>query len=274
VWAVYIKFLQGGEAVLTYNIYQVDAFAENLFEGNPAAVIPNAEGLNEEMMQKIAAENNLSETAFITVKDDMLKIRWFTPASEVDLCGHATLASAHVLFNHEGFAGDTIEFTSKSGILKVSKNRDMLELDFPATYFEKTEISPLIEKALGVAPLEVYAADDYMAVFESEKQIRDMKPDFKVLNELDIRGLIVTAKGENYDFVSRFFAPQVGIDEDPVTGSAHCMLTPYWSDKLGKKELSAMQISERGGKLKCVKEGERIKISGKAVTYMVGEVSF
>lgn len=251
-------------------IYQVDAFAGEVFKGNPAAVCPLESELSAETMQNIAKENNLSETAFIFSKDGRLNIRWFTPGCEVDLCGHATLASAHVLYNHEGFTGEVIEFQSKSGPLRVTKKGDLLELDFPVQELPECEIDPVIEKSLGKKPTHVFRGDDYMAVFESEADVAGFEPDFKELMALDARGLIVTAKGNSCDFVSRFFGPQVGIDEDPVTGSAHCKLIPYWAKVTGKKEMTARQISERGGELFCTLDGDRVKIAGKAVTYMEG----
>jgi len=253
-------------------IYQADAFAEKIFKGNPAAVCPLHEELPEETMQNIAAENNLAETAFITKKNGQLNIRWFTPACEIDLCGHATLASAHVLFNHEGLTGGKVEFHSKSGPLRVEEKDGMLELDFPALAAEKCPADPQIEKAFGKKPLELYKNSDYMAVFESEKDIRDFAPDLAEIKKMDSRGIIVTAKGDSCDFVSRFFGPQVGIDEDPVTGSAHCLLTPYWHSVTGKKTMTAKQLSKRGGKLICTIDGDRVKIAGKAFTYMEGVI--
>jgi len=255
---------------MNIKIYQADAFADAVFKGNPAAVCPLDEIISDDMMQLIAAENNLSETAFIFEKNGQKNIRWFTPAAEVNLCGHATLASAHILFTEENYDGDIIEFMSKSGILKVSKKGEMLELDFPAELVQPCEISPILEKALGKRPLETYTGSDMLAVYESEDDIAGFTPDFRMLKELNTRGVIVTAKGKECDFVSRFFGPNVGVDEDPVTGSAHCILTPYWSEKLNKKSLSAKQISARGGSLQCTKEGGRIKIAGKAATYMKG----
>jgi len=258
---------------MNIKIYQADAFAEGLFKGNPAAVCPLDEIISDKLMQQIAAENNLSETAFIFEKDGVRNIRWFTPACEVKLCGHATLASAHILFNEEGFDGDVIEFMSKSGILRVARRGEKLELDFPAAEFKPCDIDPLIEKSLGVKPLETYTSSDMLVLFESEDDIRNLKPDFRTMSEIDTRGLIVTAKGNDCDFVSRFFGPAVGIDEDPVTGSAHCILTPYWAEKLGKTKMSARQISPRGGNLTCTLEGNRVKIAGKAVTYLKGNIT-
>jgi len=253
-------------------IYQADAFTDGVFGGNPAAVCPLEEELPEELMQKIAAENNLSETAFIFEKDGIKNIRWFTPACEVDLCGHATLASAHILFEQEDTSDDMIEFQCKVGKISVSREGDLLVLDFPVTKQKECQPDPLLEKALGKRPVETYKSDDILAVFESETEIRNFKPDFKILGEIDTRGVIATAKGDACDFVSRFFGPAVGIDEDPVTGSAHCALTPYWAEKLNKTELTAKQLSERGGQLWCRLAGERVKIAGKAVTYMIGEI--
>ncbi|PLX71362.1 MAG: isomerase [Denitrovibrio sp.] len=253
--------------------YQVDAFASEIFKGNPAGVCPLETELNEADMQNIAMENNLSETAFIFSKNEKHHIRWFTPACEVDLCGHATLASAHVFFNHEGFNGKTIEFQSKSGPLRVTNKGDILELDFPAKEPPECEIHTIIEKALGKKPIQLFKGDDYMAIFDCEADIAGFEPDFRELLNLGSRGLIVTAKGDTCDFVSRFFGPQVGIDEDPVTGSAHCLLTPYWSKVTGKKMMTAKQISARGGVLFCTMDSDRVKIAGNAVTFMQGFIN-
>lgn len=253
--------------------YQVDAFTGDIFKGNPAGVCPLAEELPDETMQNIAAENNLSETAFVFSKEGRLHIRWFTPACEVDLCGHATLASAHVLFHHEGFTGKILEFQSKSGPLRVTNKGDIMEMDFPAADFQPCEADPFIEKALGKKPMETYSSADMLAVFESEDDIAGFEPDFRDMAMIDTRCLIVTAKGRSCDFVSRVFAPKVGIDEDPVTGSAHCLLTPYWHEKTGKTSMTARQISKRGGLLFCTMDADRIKIAGKAVTYMEGVIT-
>ncbi|PLX67863.1 MAG: isomerase [Denitrovibrio sp.] len=253
-------------------IYQADAFADELFKGNPAAICILDTELSTKMMQDIAKENNLSETAYIFEKDGKLNIRWFTPGCEVDLCGHATLASAHILFNHENFQGDIIEFQSKSGPLRIIKKEDLLEMDFPAEIVKECAPEAIIEKALGKKPLSTYLGTDYMAVFANESDIANFKPDFRELLALKSRGLIVTAIGDNCDFVSRWFGPQSGVDEDPVTGSAHCLLTPFWAGKLGKTSLTAKQISERGGKLYCSLDGDRVKIAGKAVTYLEGYI--
>jgi len=254
-------------------IYQADAFASGLFKGNPAAVVPLNEWISDSMMQLIAAENNLSETAFFIPEGDHFHIRWFTPKSEVNLCGHATLATAHVLFNELNFNGKQIVFNSKSGLLNVEKVDDKLQLDFPADIALQIESVPLFTDALGFVPSATYKGrTDYLLLFDSEEIIRNMKPNFHLLNQTDARGIIVTAKGNEVDFVSRFFAPGVGIDEDPVTGSAHTTLVPFWSSKLHKTELKALQLSERGGELWCNIVGARVLIAGKAVTYLRGEI--
>lgn len=253
--------------------YQIDSFTGNVFGGNPAGVCPLAAELPDETMQKIAAENNLSETAFIFTREGRLHIRWFTPETEVDLCGHATLASAHVMFHHEGFTGQILEFQSKSGALRVKNKGDILELDFPVSLYEPCGEPEGLAEALGFKPAEVYASADYMAVFENEQDIVEMKPDFAALKKLSLRGVIVTAKGSSCDFVSRFFAPNIGIDEDPVTGSAHCLLTPYWTEKLNKKLLTARQVSKRGGLLFCTLDYDRVLIAGRCADYLKGTVT-
>ncbi|OQX79429.1 MAG: isomerase [Bacteroidetes bacterium 4484_276] len=254
-------------------IYQIDAFANQVFKGNPAAVCPLEGWLPDEVMQNIAFENNLSETAFFVREGNVFQIRWFTPTIEVDLCGHATLATAHVLFNHLDYKGDIIFLESKSGDLRVMKDEDMLWLDFPTGFCEKVNMPPNLIEAFTAQPVEALAARDYlMAVYESEEAIQNMKPDFNRLKELPYHAIIVTAKGNDVDFVSRMFAPVIGIDEDPVTGSAHTLLTPYWSQKLKKVHLSARQVSSRGGELQCKMSGDRVEIGGQAVTYLVGEI--
>lgn len=256
-----------------YTIYQVDAFTDKIFAGNPAAVIPLEKWLPDQLMQNISMENNLSETAFFIPENDGFNIRWFTPASEVNLCGHATLASAHVIFNHTGYNRDQIIFNSRSGILKVRKEGQFIILDFPASDLEEISLPLSIEQALGIKPKKcIKGREDLMFVFDSAEEIKNLTPDLKILTTLDARGIIVTAPSDEYDFVSRFFAPVEGIDEDPVTGSAHTMLIPYWSERIQKKELTAKQISARGGILKCTNKGARVEIGGKAVTYMVGEI--
>jgi PhzF family phenazine biosynthesis protein len=256
-------------------LFQVDAFADRVFSGNPAAVVPLQEWLPARIMQDIAMENNLSETAFFVPEGDAFHIRWFTPVSEVNLCGHATLASAHVLFEHLGYKEEEIRLNSKSGWLKVKKEKNLIVLDFPASEVVEKDLPESIEQAFGVMPQQCFRGrEDLMFVFREESEIRQISPDFNLLKKLDTRGIIVTAPASEYDFVSRFFAPVEGIDEDPVTGSAHTMLTPYWTGRLGKKNLIAGQISKRGGTLWCKNRGERIEIGGKAKTYLVGEITF
>lgn len=255
-------------------MYQVDAFTQELFGGNPAAICLLEKWLPESKMQQIAAENNLAETAFIVQVEDVFDIRWFTPVIEVDLCGHATLAAAHVIFNHLQFTDNEIEFRSMhSGVLKVTRSGNMLTLDFPADTFVKIPTPPNLSKALGMEPMETYKGKtDFMAVLPSEQHVLNLSPDFDKLALLNVRGVIVTATGTVTDFVSRFFSPVSGINEDPVTGSAHTTLTPYWSKELGKKDLVAAQLSARKGKLWCKQNGNRVAISGHAVTYLTGEI--
>jgi len=257
-------------------IYQADAFTEKLFGGNPAAICPLEDWLPEETMQHIALENNLSETAFL-VKDnnDDYHIRWFTPGVEVKLCGHATLASAHILFNYIGHDSDTLIFHSKSGPLKVTKLSDgKLKLDFPANKAEQVKDIPRgLFEALSIEPAPVFKTSfDYMVVLPSQKVIEVLNPDFKTLALIPCRGIITTAKGEDVDFVSRCFYPQSGIDEDPVTGSAHTIMVPYWADKLGKTKMKAIQLSKRRGYLDCELAGDRVLMSGRAVMYLKGEI--
>lgn len=256
--------------------YQVDAFTDRLFSGNPAGVCILDTWLSDELMQSIANENNLAETAFVVPSGNDFMIRWFTPAVEVDLCGHATLASAFVIFNLRNYSESPVRFHSlKSGLLKVERKEDLLILDFPADRLElcEGEIISVTEEAIGATPLEMYRGkSDYLAVVDYESTVREMKPDFEKIARLDSRGLIVTSRGDNVDFVSRFFAPNVGINEDPVTGSAHTSLIPLWSEKLGKKELVALQLSERGGRLVCELKNNRCHIGGNARLYLKGEI--
>jgi len=255
------------------SIFQADAFASELFKGNPAAVVPLNEWLSDQKLQQIAAENNLSETAFFIPEGDQFHIRWFTPKTEVDLCGHATLATAHILFNELNFQHERIEFESKSGILTVKKLEDKLQLDFPADFVRLEEKNPEFSKALGTQPIAEFKGNTkHLLLFNSEETIRNMKPNFHLLKQTGVRGVIVTSKGNDVDFVSRCFGPGVGIDEDPVTGSAHTLLIPFWSWRLGKKEMTALQLSERGGQLWCTLSGDRVLIAGKAVTYLRGEI--
>lgn len=254
-------------------IYQADAFAANLFKGNPAAVVPLTEWLADETMQQIAAENNLSETAFFIPEGDHFHIRWFTPKAEVKLCGHATLATAHILFNELNFAGEQMAFTSQSGILTVKKVGDKLQLHFPADFAREAQAVPVFAEAFGAHPLATFKGKtDYLLLFDSEETIRNFQPDISLLLTTDARGIMVTAKGTEVDFVSRFFAPAVGVNEDPVTGSAHTTLIPFWSKRLNKTELTALQLSARGGQLWCTLSGDRVLIAGKAVTYLRGEI--
>ncbi len=255
-------------------IFQVDAFTSELFKGNPAAVCLLDQWLDKDLMQSIAAENNLSETAFITRAGDQYSIRWFTPTVEVDLCGHATLASAYVIFNQTDYQATEIIFhSSRSGELTVTKDGPNLYLDFPADVFLPCENLPEITQGIGCEPLEVYKGKtDYMAVLGSEAEVQNIQPDFIAIEKLAARGLIVTAPGKNVDFVSRFFGPQCGVNEDPVTGSAHTTLTPYWSAKLGKTRMTAKQISKREGELQCQYAPPRVVIGGEAQLYLIGEV--
>lgn len=255
-------------------IYQVDAFTTHLFGGNPAAVCLLDHWLDDALMQSVAAENNLSETAFVVRKENFFEIRWFTPAIEVDLCGHATLASAYVIFNHTGYSAPSISFLSpRSGKLAVTREGTKIILDFPADEITPADILPEIKQCIGIVPLEVYKGkSDYMAVLGSENEVRSVQPDLNAISSLDARGLIITAPGDEVDFVSRFFGPQSGVDEDPVTGSAHTTLTPYWSGRLGKTTLSARQISKRGGSLDCQHTGHRVYIGGHAKLYLTGEI--
>jgi PhzF family phenazine biosynthesis protein len=254
------------------DIYQIDAFAEKQFEGNPAAVIPLDEWLPDSVMQAIAEENNLAETAFFVPSENGYHIRWFTPNKEVKLCGHATLASAYVLFNILGCKEKVLSFESLSGVLLVSKTGDLLTLDFPVQPPETCSTPTLLTTGLGKVPLECLKHDDYVAVFESEADVLSITPNHETLKQLDLRGVIATAPSSEFDFIARFFAPKFGIPEDPVTGSAYTQLIPYWSSKLGKSQFRAKQVSSRGGKLLCELKGSRVLISGSAVTYMAGSI--
>jgi PhzF family phenazine biosynthesis protein len=259
---------------MKYPIYQVDAFTGRLFSGNPAAVVFSESELSPEMMRSIAMENNLSDTAFVVPKGKDYQIRWFTPSVEVDLCGHATLASAHVIFNHLGYSADTISFFSKSGPLYVRKEGEILYLNFPADSIQSIGSSQLLIDGLGEIPIETYKGrDDYLGVFENEDIILSLSPDMTLLSKVPARGVIVTAPGREVDFVSRFFAPQSGIPEDPVTGSAHTTLVPYWSRRLGKQHFKAEQVSRRGGELICRDLGDRVETGGRAITFLIGEIS-
>jgi PhzF family phenazine biosynthesis protein len=257
----------------TLKKYHIDAFASEIFAGNPAAVCPLKEWLPDALMQNVAMENNLAETAFYVKEKVGYRIRWFTPTVEVDLCGHATLASAYVLFNYENYAGNIVTFNSRSGPLTVTKSGEMLTLDFPQDVFKEVSPLPELTESLAANPVKTFRGKtDYMLVFENEETIRKMKPDFKQLAKVNARGVIVTAKGKKVDFISRFFGPQSGGDEDPVTGSAHTTLTPYWSSMLGKTKLEAQQVSSRGGELQCELVDNRVLISGKAKLFSTGEI--
>jgi PhzF family phenazine biosynthesis protein len=259
---------------MNLKIYQLDAFTDKVFGGNPAAVVPLTEWISDELMQKIALENNLAETAFYVLEEDKYHIRWFTPTVEVDLCGHATLATAYQIFHYENYSNSIIEFTSRSGILKVEKQGDLLELDFPMDKLTPSETPQALIEALGATPKEtIKGLTDYMLVFENEDQIKSFKPDLRKIASVKCRGIMVTAKGDEVDFVSRFFGPASGVDEDPVTGSAHTTLTPYWAKVLGKTTLSAKQVSSRGGELMCTLVGDRVKIAGKVTPYLMGEIT-
>ncbi|MGD8567986.1 MAG: PhzF family phenazine biosynthesis protein [Gammaproteobacteria bacterium] len=253
-------------------IYQIDAFADRLFEGNPAAVCPLDKWLPDDMMQAIAAENNLSETAFFVPLDDGFHIRWFTPVHEVNLCGHATLAGAYVLFHFMDYQQREVRFQSKSGLLTVKRDDDWLALDFPAQPPEPCAVPEAIKDAFESPPVECLRAEDYVVVYESEADVRHAQPDMASLAKLDLRGVAITARGDEHDFVCRFFAPRFGIDEDPVTGSAYTQLVPYWARVLNKREFRARQLSRRGGEVRSTLNGDRVTISGKARKYLEGMI--
>jgi len=251
----------------------VDAFADSLFKGNQAGVCLLDEWLDTATMQKIAFENNLAETAFVVKREKHYDLKWFTPEIEIDLCGHATLASAFIVFSFIDTAADVIEFNTLSGILKVSRSEDMYEMDFPARSPKKIELTPQMSESVGVPVLEAYISRDLLMLVEDEEKVLDLVPDYEIMKALpDSLGKIVTARGTNADFVSRFFMPGSSIPEDPVTGSAHSTLIPFWAERLGKDEMIAKQLSERGGTLYCKNEGDRVKIAGKAVLYLQGEI--
>lgn len=250
--------------------YQVDAFTGRLFSGNPAGVCLLTDWLPDAVLQSIAAENNLSETAFVVQRDSYFDLRWFTPMFEMDLCGHATLAPAHVIFRHLGYRESAVRFQTRSGRLTVTRNDDLFTLDFPARPAATCPAPTDLIEGLGCKPSVTAKSRDYLAVFDTERAVRELRPDMGALMRLDCLGVIVTAPGEHCDFVSRFFAPRGGVSEDPVTGSAHCTLIPYWAERLGRSHLRALQVSQRGGELFCENRGERVGISGRAVTYSSG----
>jgi predicted PhzF superfamily epimerase YddE/YHI9 len=254
-------------------IYQVDAFSGDLFRGNPAAICPLDQWLPDDTMQSIAAENNLAETAFYYPNGSGYHLRWFTPAVEIDLCGHATLASAHVIYSiRQESSAPLIRFQTKSGELTVERDGDLYALNFPSRPPKECAIDPGLHAALGATPRLTLAARDYLCVYETEDEVRSLAPDMRGLAGIDRFATIVTAPGRDSDFVSRFFAPAKGVPEDPVTGSAHCTLIPYWSKRLGKTELHARQVSARGGELFCRDLGERVRMAGRAVKFLEGHI--
>jgi PhzF family phenazine biosynthesis protein len=260
---------------MNIQVFQVDAFTQKTFGGNPAAICPLSEWLSDETMLKIAAENNLSETAFFVKKDSVYEIRWFTPTIEVNLCGHATLGSAHVIFNCLKLEENKVEFYSaRSGNLSVEKQGDILVLDFPRYGVNEIEIDENLVEAVGKRPLQTWETQGNMMLmlFETEEVVKDIAPDMSALGKIPFDEVIVTAKGTESDFVSRMFAPRIGIPEDPVTGAIHCSLIPFWAERLGKEKLYARQISARGGELFCELKGERVKIGGNAALYLKGEI--
>jgi predicted PhzF superfamily epimerase YddE/YHI9 len=253
-------------------VFQLDAFTSRVFRGNPAAVVVMDRWLDDRTLQSIAAEHNLSETAFVIPEIGECPLRWFTPLVEVDLCGHATLAAADVLFRHYLADRDTVSFTTKSGKLGVTRRSGFLAMDFPARPGRSIAVDDALAAAVGAAPREALLARDLLTVFESEADVRDFRPDMAKIASLDAFALIISAPGSDVDFVSRFFAPRAGIPEDPVTGSAHCTLIPYWARRLGKSELVARQLSARGGEIRCELRGERVVIGGDVVEYLRGEI--
>jgi PhzF family phenazine biosynthesis protein len=252
--------------------FVVDAFASQLFTGNPAAVCPIESWIDNSLLQAIASENNLPETAFVVPVEGGYQLRWFTPVAEVDLCGHATLAAAHVLFNHLNFKGKEIIFHTRSGELKVVRAGSLLEMTFPSSPPEPCEAPDDLLLGLGGDPSEIYCAEDYLVVYPDEAAIRALSPNFQLLSQIGLRGVIVTAPGNEFDFVSRFFFPKYGINEDPVTGSAHCQLAPYWAKRLNKGILNAKQVSKRSGEIICEVVADKVLLSGRAVTFMQGEL--
>lgn len=252
--------------------HQIDAFTDRPFRGNPAVVYRLDTWLEDELMQRIAAEHNQAETAFTVREGSGWRIRWFTPACEVPLCGHATLATAHALFELYGEAGECLEFSCLSGALAVAREAGRLILDFPAMGLEPADMAAEVGAILGQPVQAVQVGKELLALLESEQAVRDCQPDLAALAKLPGLGVIVTAAGREHDFVSRYFAPGIGIDEDPVTGSTHCILTPYWAERLGKAELSAYQCSARGGELHCRLQGGRVKIAGQAVLVASGKL--
>ena len=250
----------------------IDAFTNELFKGNQAGVCLPGQWPSEDLMQKIAFENNLSETAFVVREESGYGLRWFTPAVEVDLCGHATLAAAYVVFNFIEPGTATVRFETKSGPLAVTKTGDLYEMDFPSRMPSPIALTPQMGAAIGVPPLEAHLSRDLVLLLESEQQVRELTPNFDLIKQLGYFAVVVTAKGDQADFVSRFFTPRAGVPEDPVTGSAHCSLIPFWAERLGKDVMVARQLSARGGVLYCENRGSRVKIAGEAVLYLRGEI--
>jgi PhzF family phenazine biosynthesis protein len=259
---------------MTIPFFEVAAFTDRLFAGNPAGVCLLEEWLPDAQMQAIAAENNLAETAFLIRRPEHFELRWMTPTVEVELCGHATLASAHVIFRHWNHAHDVVRFQAQSGALRVERKGGRLVLDFPSRPAAKVPVPDELADSLGARPAEVLRERDFFAVFESEDEVAALRPDFARVAKLETQGVVATAPGRDSDFVSRYFAPRAGIPEDPVTGSTHCTLIPFWSKRLGKEELFARQISPRGGELFCEDRGDRVGIGGNAVTYSEGKIYF
>jgi PhzF family phenazine biosynthesis protein len=253
-------------------LYQIDAFADRVFRGNPAAVCPLDAWLPDDVLQAIAAENNLAETAFFIPEGDAYGLRWFTPVMEVDLCGHATLASAYVIMEYLAPQRASVGFTTRSGLLTVERDGDRLAMDFPARPPEPCAAPDALLQGLGGQPEAVLRSRDYFVLYATEAEVRALRPRMDLLEKLDALGIIVTAPGSDCDFVSRFFAPGAGIPEDPVTGSAHCTLVPYWAQRLGKRALHARQLSARGGELWCEDRGERVRIAGNAVRFLEGTI--
>lgn len=253
-------------------LYQVDAFTSSLFGGNPAAVVPLDAWLDDSLLQNIALENNLSETAFIVPDEQGYALRWFTPTVEVDLCGHATLAAAWVVFNALGFPGERVRFSSASGPLFVSRDGNRLTLDFPARPGTPILDRQPLEAALGIQIATALQARDTLVLLDSAEQVSNFQPDLHAISQLDTFAVMITAPGDDCDFVSRFFAPAKGVPEDPVTGSAHCTLVPFWAERLGKTQLHARQVSARGGELFCALNGDRVSLSGEARCYLKGEL--
>jgi predicted PhzF superfamily epimerase YddE/YHI9 len=254
-------------------IFHVDAFSSAVFSGNPAAICPLEDWLPDETLQAIAAENNLSETAYFVRNNGHFHLRWFTPACEVDLCGHATLASAYVLFRELNEPGDTLRFETRSGELVVRRDGNLLAMDFPSRPPAAVQADPHLTAAMGGAPLEILAARDYLVRYASESEVRRLAPDLEALRRIDRFAIIATAPGDECDFVSRFFAPKQGIPEDPATGSAHCTLIPYWAKELGKTSFRARQVSPRGGELLGKLDGDRVEIAGHAALFLRGRIS-